>query len=75
MSAGHCLPDKEVVMEVVTLLIAVVALVVAVAAYMRTGGMQDIRQSTGTARDRTADLLDRLEGIVRASEEKPSEKS
>ncbi len=61
-------------MEVITLLISVVALIVAVAAFIRTGGMQGIRQTTGTARDRTADLLDRLERIVRTSEEKSSEK-
>lgn len=48
-------------MEVVTLLISVVALVIAVAAFVRTGGIQEIRHTTGTVRDRTADLLDRLE--------------
>jgi hypothetical protein len=61
-------------MEVVTLLISVLALVVAVAAFVRTGGMQEIRQTTGTARDRTADLLDRLERLVRTSEEKSKER-
>jgi len=61
-------------MEVVTLLISVLALVVAVAAFVRTGGVQDIRHSTGTARDRTADLLDRLERLVRTSEQKAPER-
>jgi hypothetical protein len=60
-------------MEVVTLLISVLALVVAVAAFVRTGGMQGIVHSTGTARDRTADLLDRLERVVRTSEQKAPE--
>jgi hypothetical protein len=61
-------------MEVVTLLISVVALVIAVAAFVRTGGMQEIRHTTGTARDRTADVLDRLERLVRTSEERSPER-
>jgi len=62
-------------MEVVTLIIAVVALVVAVLAYMRTGGLEDLRsqvKSVGPAtealRTKTADALDRLERVVRGSE-------
>jgi hypothetical protein len=61
-------------MEVVTLLISVFALAIAVAAFVRTGGMQEIRHTTGTARDRTADLLDRLERVVRASEQRSPER-
>lgn len=67
-------------MEVVTLIIAVVALVVAVIAFMRTGGMRDLRRQlesvsakTETARDRTADVLDRLEHLIRGKEKPPSE--
>ena len=60
-------------MEVVTLLMSVAALVIAVAASVRTGGMRDIMLSTGMARDRTADLLDRLERVVRSGEQKSSE--
>jgi hypothetical protein len=68
-------------MEVVTLIIAVVALVIAVMAFMRTGGMQDLRRQletvsakTETARDRTADILDRLEHLIRGKEKPPSER-
>jgi hypothetical protein len=61
-------------MEVVTLLISVLALAIAVAAFVRTGGIEEIRHSTGTARDRTADVLDRLERLVRSSEEKSPER-
>jgi hypothetical protein len=59
-------------MEAVTLLIAVVALVLAVIAFIRTGGMPDMRRQidsmsarTEAARDRTADALDRLERFIR----------
>jgi hypothetical protein len=66
-------------MEVVTLIIAVVALVIAVIAFMRTGGMRDLRRQmdtvsakTETARDRTADVLDRLQHLIRGKEKPPS---
>ena len=59
-------------MEIVSLIIAVVALVIAVLAYMRTGGIQDLRtqvsslgSSTDALRSKTADVLDRLERTVR----------
>lgn len=59
-------------MEAVTLLIAVAALVIAVIAFIRTGGMTDMRRQidnvttrTEAARDRTADVLDRLERLIR----------
>ena len=59
-------------MEAVTLLIAVAALVLALIAFIRTGGMADMRQQidsmgakTESARDRTADALDRLERFIR----------
>lgn len=62
-------------MEVVTLIIAVVALVLAAVAFTRSGGVQDLRQQlhtlaakTDSARDTTADVLDRLEQLVRGRE-------
>ncbi|MFQ5850679.1 MAG: hypothetical protein ACE5JU_08825 [Candidatus Binatia bacterium] len=62
-------------MEVVTLIIAVVALVIAVLAFQRTGGIKDLRRQvevasskTETVRDRTADILDRLERLIRGKE-------
>lgn len=65
-------------MEAVTLIIAVVALVIAVVAFVRTGGIQDLRRQldvisskTETARDRTADALDRLERLIRGREKPP----
>jgi len=67
-------------MEVITLLIAVVALVIAVMAFVRTGGIGDLRRQldavsarTESARDRTADVLDRLERLIRGKEKPPSE--
>jgi hypothetical protein len=69
-------------MDVVTLLIAVVALVVAVMAFQRTGGLHELRQqmeelgvksehATKGAREMTADALNRLEGVIRG-QQKPS---
>lgn len=65
-------------MEAVTLIIAVVALVIAVVAFIRTGGIQDVRRQveglslkTDTARERTADALDRLERLIRGKEKSP----
>ncbi|MGH7405921.1 MAG: hypothetical protein ACREI5_01680 [Candidatus Methylomirabilales bacterium] len=61
-------------MEIVTLIIAVLALVIAVLAYIRTGGLVDLRSqvkavgpATEALRTKTADALDRLEGVVRGS--------
>ena len=68
-------------MEVLTLLIAVVALVIAVAAFARTGGIQEVRHQvetigakTESARDKTADALDRLERLIRGREKPSHEK-
>jgi hypothetical protein len=69
-------------MEVLTLLIAVVALVVAILAFQRTGGIHDLRRqmedltekselATKGARDKTADALSRLETFIRG-QQKPS---
>jgi hypothetical protein len=69
-------------MEAVTLLIAVVALVLAIMAFIRTGGMGDVRRQldtvthkTESARDRTADVLDRLEHLIRGKEKGEREES
>ena len=68
-------------MEVVTLIVAVVALVIAVIAFMRTGGIRDLRRQletvsakTETARECTADVVDRLEHLIRGKEKPPSER-
>lgn len=70
-------------MEVLALLIAIVALVIAIMAFQRTGGgMRDLRrqiedltekseQATKGARDMTADALSRLETFIRG-QQKPS---
>jgi hypothetical protein len=69
-------------MEVLTLLIAVVALVIAILAFQRTGGIHDLRRqmedlteksehATKGARDKTADALSRLETFIRG-QQKPS---
>ena len=59
-------------MEALTFIIALVALVLALIAFVRTGGIGDLRQQfdtlgskTETARDKTADALDRIEHLIR----------
>ncbi len=59
-------------MDAFTLLIALVALVIAVIAFQRTGGIKELRQEvdslsfkTESVRDRTANMLDRFEQAVR----------
>lgn len=69
-------------MEVLALLIAIVALVIAILAFQRTGGIHDLRRqmedlteksehATKGARDLTADALSRLETFIRG-QQKPS---
>lgn len=65
----------EEMMEVLTLLISVVALVIATIAFQRTGGLKELKRQvdaasskSGPVRDRTADVLERLERIVRGKE-------
>lgn len=70
-------------MEVLSLIIAVIALAIAVAAFMRTGGVRELKHqvqtlssTTDSVRDRTADALNRLEQLVRGKERpKPGEPS
>lgn len=70
-------------MEALTLIIAVVALVIAVAAFVRTGGIRDLKgqvqtlsSTTDSVRERTADALNRIEQLVRGKERgKPDSES
>jgi hypothetical protein len=75
-------------MEGITLLIAVVALIIAILAYQRTGGTADLKRQvesttspldlkkqvdslaamTDSLREKTADVLDRLEKVIRKTE-------
>jgi hypothetical protein len=70
-------------MDVLTLLIAVVALVIAILAFQRTGGIHDLRgqmedlsekteHATKGARDMTADALSRLEAFIRGQQKASS---
>lgn len=68
-------------MEALTLLIAVIALGLAIVAFKRTGGIEDLkRQVEGfgskseTARHKTADALNRLEQLIRGKEKPHKEK-
>jgi uncharacterized protein YoxC len=70
-------------METLSFIIAVIALVIAVAAFKRTGGVRELKRqvqglnsTTDSMRDRTADALNRLEQLVRGKERpKPDEPS
>jgi len=59
-------------MEFITFVIAVVALLIAGIAFQRTGGIQELKRQveaskfkSDSVRDRTADVLDKLGGVVR----------
>lgn len=65
--------QEERAMDVLALIVALIALAVAVAAYARTGGIQDLRHRVGELetdglRQRGADALDRLSRLVRGGE-------
>lgn len=67
-------------MTTLNFVIAIVALIVAVLAYKRTGGMADLRkqvESVSTFREKTANLVAKWEKRIRKeeAEEKPKEKS
>lgn len=70
-------------MDVLTLIIAIVALVIAILAFQRTGGIHDLRRqmedlsekseyATKGARDVTADALSRLETFIRGQQKSSS---
>lgn len=70
-------------MELINFLIGITALVIAILAFQRTGGMHDLRKqmedlseksehTTKTARDMTADALSRLENFIRGQDKTTS---
>jgi len=56
-------------MAILALIISIVALIVAILAYQRTGGTADLARSVDVLRDRLADALDRLERSLRRERE------
>lgn len=65
-------------MEFITFVIAVAALLIAGIAFQRTGGIEELKRQveaskfrTEGMRDRTADVLDRLERVVRGKKKSP----
>ena len=64
-------------MEGITLIIAIVALAIGIIAFQRTGGIKELRQEvdnlnirTETVRERTANVLNRFEKMLRGSGDK-----
>ncbi|MFH1625850.1 MAG: hypothetical protein ABID54_11960 [Pseudomonadota bacterium] len=60
-------------MTVVNFIIAIVALIIALLAYQRAGGMADVKrqiESLGSFREKTADLLAKVEKTIRHEETK-----
>jgi len=67
-------------MEVLTLIIAIVALVFSALAYQKAGGMVDLKgrvDSLGTVtdslREKLADSLDKLEKMIRKNQDTPGD--
>lgn len=66
--------------EALTLIIAMLALVIAVIAYKRTGGIQDLRRqvdsdslTTESVREKTAGVFSRVERLIRGRDKSPQE--
>jgi len=71
-------------MEILALIISIIALIIAILAYQKVGGVTDLKKqtevltsvgntvakATDSLRDKTADILDRMEAAVRGTEEK-----
>lgn len=71
-------------METLALIISIIALIIAILAYYKVGGVADLKKqtevltnvgetvakATDSLRDKTADVLDRMEAAVRGVEEK-----
>jgi len=71
-------------METLALIISIIALIIAILAYHKVGGTVDLKKqtevltkmgdsvikATDSLRDKTADILDRMEAAVRGAEEK-----
>ena len=71
-------------MEILALIISIIALIIAILAYQKVGGAADLKKqtqaftnvgetiakATDSLRDKTADILDRMEAVVRGTEEK-----
>ena len=70
-------------MEILALIISIIALIIAILAYQKVGGAADLKKqteaftnvgetiakATDSLRDKTADILDRMEAVVRGTEE------
>jgi len=71
-------------MEALALIISIIALIIAILAYHKVGGVANLKKqtevltsvgntvtkATDSLRDKTADILDRMEAAVRGTEEK-----
>ena len=71
-------------MEIFALIISIIALIIAILAYNKVGGVADLKKqtevltnvgdtivkATDSLRDKTANILDRMEAAVRGTEEK-----
>jgi hypothetical protein len=71
-------------METLALIISIIALIIAILAYYKVGGVADLKKqtevltnvgetvakATDSLRDKTADVLDRMEAAIRGVEEK-----
>jgi len=77
-------------MEIVALIISIIALIIAIVAYSRTGGVADLKKRVETLtnasesivskasdslRDKAADMLGKVEDAVRGDEEKEEPKT
>ena len=74
----------EILALIISIIALIIALIIAILAYQKVGGVADLKKqteaftnvgetiakATDSLRDKTADILDRMEGVVRGTEEK-----
>jgi len=74
-------------MELLALIISIIAIIIAILAYYKVGGVADLKKqtevltdvgnaitkATDSLREKTADILEKMEGAVRGEEESKEE--
>ena len=74
----------EILALIISIIALIIALIIAILAYQKVGGVADLKKqtevltqvgdtvarATDSLRDKTADILDRMEAVVRGTEEK-----
>jgi predicted Holliday junction resolvase-like endonuclease len=63
-----------IALAIISLIVAIAALIIAIIAYSRAGGIPELRKQTESLRGKAADALNKVETALRAKEEKEAVK-